>query len=415
LDFKFNKSVRIFNIDAFDVIGNFENGNIVGLTPSGLNLVSKIDRGEDVNLDSLSSDMLTLLETLKDGEYFSSNNDGTKLFSAYVHVTHNCNLHCIGCYSWVDYRNNKSNLTTGQMYYIINELKSCGVESIVFSGGEPFLRDDFHKICKYAKEVAKIPKVSVITNGTVQHERYDKCLNYLDYISVSLDGYDEKTQFIRDPGIMPKVFDTISYLKTKDIKVSFITTLHSKNVDYMDKYVQLSKSLDLEFNFSPLTVDVKNLVFQDYILGDDDMSKVGLYVASGGENVSVLDSALHGSSLYCTKGCGVGRNIISIGADGTVYPCHMLHVENCKLGNILDTRLGAILSSEENPFQNLSVECIEPCNKCEFKYLCGGACRAGSYYKYGNIYSQDEKCNMTKAFLRNIIQQLKDEVMARGA
>jgi len=32
--------------------------------------------------------------------------------------------------------------------------------------------------------------------------------------------------------------------------------------------------------------------------------------------------------------CGMGRNVVSIETDGRVYPCHLLHNEELKLGDL---------------------------------------------------------------------------------
>lgn len=75
--------------------------------------------------------------------------------------------------------------------------------------------------------------------------------------------------------------------------------------------------------------------------------------------------------------------MISIGADGAVYPCHMLHIADLKLGNILEKELSKIVFSSNNPFLNLDVNHIDGCQECKYGNFCGGGCRARSYLKQG--------------------------------
>ena len=62
----------------------------------------------------------------------------------------------------------------------------------------------------------------------------------INQLNISIDGYSEKTYFIRDKGIMPKVLDTVRRLKDL-IEINMIVTLHRKNIKYMKEYNELAK------------------------------------------------------------------------------------------------------------------------------------------------------------------------------
>lgn len=95
--------------------------------------------------------------------------------SAYVHITDNCNLHCVGCYSHVEKRNKKTDLTYKEICYELDQLADNGVKIIVISGGEPFIREDIELICKYAKGLDMIEHFlkhhrAVITDSAMEGE-----------------------------------------------------------------------------------------------------------------------------------------------------------------------------------------------------------------------------------------------------
>ena len=110
------------------------------------------------------------------------------LQSAYLHVTHHCNLNCIGCYSAVDARNARRDLTLDELRGIIDALADAGCQHLVISGGEPFLRDDLAAIVAYVRERG-IDSVDVLTNGTaVTPEKLAAIAPYVGRVSVSFDG-----------------------------------------------------------------------------------------------------------------------------------------------------------------------------------------------------------------------------------
>lgn len=80
---------------------------------------------------------------------------------------------------------------------------------------------------------------------------YEVVLPYIDALNISIDGYDDKTSFIRDKGIMKRVLDTVERLKEK-IPIKLIVTLHKKNVPFMQimlKRNASSATAELLFHF----------------------------------------------------------------------------------------------------------------------------------------------------------------------
>ena len=406
---KFHSNVKEFTLDSIPIIGNFRSTTIIGLDDVGVNLISKI-KNETADLNNLTPKEQELFDALNDNGFFDSDDMPFTLSSLYLHVTDHCNLHCVGCYSYVDHRNKKNELTLEQIKTIVKKLKELHLQYLVISGGEPFLRDDLPEIVKFIRETLDLKELSIISNGTMPFEKYDKCLPYLDKIAISVDGYSKDTSFIRDPGIMPKVFETIEYLKNK-IPVSLIATLHRKTSPLINKYVEMSKSIDVPLNFSILTLDYSNPLFKDYILRDDDYEHMTNYLQERShEGITIQDSMIGNTTLYATKRCGVGKDCISISADGSIYPCQMLHVPELKMGNALTDNIKKLITSEQNPYKDFDVDKFEECAECEYRYVCGGGCRASSYYKYHDILHPEVACKHTKEHFKNIVSEIKSKI-----
>lgn len=398
---KFHSDVIRFEIDGIRMIGNNRTGSLIGLDDNGSKFVQEIMDGKN---PEVAENIQPLYYAFRDGRFFSSDGEKeNKLVSAYFHVTDRCNFHCVGCYSYVDGRNCKKDLALEQICRELDELAENGLEVIVFSGGEPFLREDIDQICKYAKDLGMYTKI--ITNGTMPHDRYKKALPYIDRISVSVDGYNERVSFIRDEGTMPKVLETVRMLKDEGAVVNLIFTLHHKNANYLYEYRQLAEDLGVTHNFSMLTTSPDDEAFKDYILTDEDFEIVKEYV---NHNKAVItDSAMESEGLSCKSRCAAGKMMVSIAADGTVFPCHMLHVDELKLGNLLDKKLKDIIYSDTNPFLNLDINSLESCKSCKYAYLCGGGCRARSYLSTGSIYKNSDICDLSYSHLDKKFTSLK--------
>lgn len=404
----FSKDVRKFGIQGITMLANTANGSIMGLNEKGIELINKIENNSEINLDHLDNDEKMIISALEENDFLLKDNHISKEYeinSAYLHITNICNLNCIGCYSYDNTRNaclDKSKENIEKYFY---ELSSVGVNRIVISGGEPLLRKDIAEILKYVKEELKIPVIDIITNGTIQNkELFESIKPYVCSIAVSIAGYSEEhPKFIRDDGIFEKVVSTIELIRDTGIPVSILPTIHSKNYLNINEYIKLSKDLGVGISFSILSCN--NEEFKEHILEESHFDEIVRCLLQKADGIHIEDSPLN-FTIDVGHSCGTGKHIISIASDGSVYPCHMLHDEKFKMGNLDENTLKDILDNNiiSKKFQGLTVENIEDCNKCEYMYLCKGGCRARSYFAYGNVECKDSYCKMNKIYFDEFIK-----------
>ena len=94
--------------------------------------------------------------------------------------------------------------------------------------------------------------------------------------------------------------------------------------------------------------------------------------------------------------CGIGQNIF-IKADGTSYPCYAWCNENVLIGNVFDEGLkNILLSTKFSELNKCTVDTIEKCKECGYRYLCGGACRAWGNQNEKNINAAPLFCDNLK-------------------
>lgn len=97
-----------------------------------------------------------------------------------------CNHSCWWC---VDPVHGDHSMELDVAFRVLDELRSLGVEGIVFKGGgEPTLHPDFTAILRRAKCLGF--EVGVVTNGSCLSQVYDGLVLTADYVRVSIDGPD---------------------------------------------------------------------------------------------------------------------------------------------------------------------------------------------------------------------------------
>lgn len=397
-----SKKVKLFDVDGIHLLGNFDYGNVIGLDDEGYDYITNENSTcNKVKAAEIEQAMVELKFNVKRPE--------KKIDIAYLHVLDACNLHCVGCYSFVRDRNKIQAMSTDEVKRLINQLYKSGVEEIVISGGEPFLRDDMPELLRFAKKDCNIDRISVISNGTMPWKCYEEAIPYIDQLNISIDGYDENTSFIRDKGIMPKVLSTINYLKDK-VNMNMIVTLHKKNMGFMREYNELSRQIGVRFSFSIFTVDESNPLFKDYVMSDVDLKIIEKTLMDLNIDAAISDVPIGGEALCCRSKCEAGNRLISIDARGDVYPCHMLHKEELKLGNALKDELVDIVFSPNNMFLKLDVDTFDDCCECEYKYLCGGGCRGRSYLRHLKLNQKDAYCAMIYDYYKDLMCNVKHSI-----
>lgn len=410
-------SVVRFNMGDIPVVGNTATGAIVGLTNEGATLCDAMKAGS-VASNEVPPSCATLVAYLyghgfltetaeSDGNYGC---DGKSLSvrsvaSAYVHITYRCNLSCVGCYSWTPARNNAIDPTLEQFERATDVLAGLGVRQIILSGGEPFLRSDLPALVRYAKE-AGIAHITILTNGLVcADEQLQALANIADTISVSFDGTSLLSEaLVRGSQRFDQLIDTIRRIKHRGIHAHMLPTVHARNIDDIPLYLELARRLDVTVGFSMLSGsrDALGDLYFDHAALQHLAEVVGMYHAAlGDEGVFVSHGSANG--MRACVACGAGSINVSIAANGAVYPCHMLHVSELRLGNAFVDDASQ-LAARIRTFSLPSVDEMDDCSKCAQRYLCGGGCRGRSFIEHGRLDARDPYC----AYYQRAVAQTVD-------
>ena len=141
-------------------------------------------------------------------------------------ITRKCNYRCRGCNVWRE--QDIKELSTKEIKKGLDILKQLNVVEIVFSGGNPLLRDDIGEILDYA---SRFFVTTVYDNGSMASEKIDALRN-VDFVAISLDSLNpKKNDYVKGvKGSWHKAVQAIEKLHEEGITVSVSPTISQFNL-----------------------------------------------------------------------------------------------------------------------------------------------------------------------------------------
>lgn len=314
-----------------------------------------------------------------------SNNQSQTLDQVYFNLTKKCNLRCAYCYAKADMTNKLREMPLKFWNDVILQLKRLNPKArVCFTGGEALLFDHFWELAEKTRENGL--ELSLITNGTLskpQEVRRFKSL--FQNIKISIDSLDENINSItRGAGTLKKTREFIDALIAADVRPTIMVVVTKKNAHKLADFKVIYENKVI-VTYQPMYV--MGRASNDNSLG---LTADEYYNALEATKISKMKGESSIKRNRKLLWCGMGRNVLSIEADGRVYPCHLLHNEEFKLGDLTHEDISAIWL--RSPFREKSVDDIEECCTCEIKHLCGAPCRARAYFVTGNILKKDPLC-----------------------
>lgn len=379
----------------------------IAVTEDAVNLCKMYSENEKIMISDLNDEQKTIYDALvkldeMNEEYDPSNN----IKSCYIHVTQDCNLKCPYCYSKNKLRNKHMDLSVEEWQKGITIIKDAGFERLVFSGGEPLMYHGIDKILEYCKHIG-YKEIDLISNGLlVNDENIIFLKKYVDNLCISLDGYDEETNSpTRGKNNFDKVIENIAKLRRNLVPVNIIATIYKDNIELINKYIELATSIDCTISFSLFTLSGEALENQYLEQDENQLSGLTDYLLDDQLPELVFDNIPVVKGITYREGCGAGSHLLSINADGSVYPCHFMMQDALMVGNIITDSIESILSQANKHTCAMKIDNIAECNECDYKYLCGGGCRANAYKGFGRIKKSSD-CEFYKSYYGKILSEI---------
>ncbi|MCU0847985.1 MAG: radical SAM protein [Spirochaetes bacterium] len=331
-------------------------------------------------------------------------------------LTKRCNLTCAHCRAdaWKD--DFKGELGTDEVKSIINNIAAFAKPIMVLTGGEPLYREDIFEIAHHASTAGL--KVALATNGTMIDpsvaERIKK--SGITRVSISIDGSSPAVHdsFRGIQGSFNLALKGAEHLKESEVEFQFNTTITKRNVQDVDRILDLALSRGAKalhvFMLVPVGCGVE--IAESDMITKEKYEEVLNWFYSMSKKVPIEIKATCAPHYYriirqrakgegrklqletdgmsaMTRGCLAGTGVCFISYRGEVQPCGYLPVS---AGNVTENKFsdiwnGSAMFSELRDFNLLTGKC----GICEYRGFCGG-CRARAYYATGDYLAEEPFC-----------------------
>ncbi|MBN2463066.1 MAG: radical SAM protein [Dehalococcoidia bacterium] len=341
--------------------------------------------------------------------------------------TRKCNLHCVHCYSSAGEQDPAEVLTTEQAKSFISDLANFGVPVILFSGGEPLLRDDIFELAHFSRE--QDLRTALSTNGTLISEKVANEIKNASFaeVGISLDGIGTKNDRFRGKkGAYEAALQGIRNCVALGLRVSLRMTITNYNhteipaifdlieeeeveracfyhLAYVGRAGSLSKD-DLNHSqtravvdlICDRTVDLYNRGLKKEVLTvDNHADGVYLYLKLKRQDPIRAEKVL--ALLRANGGNNTGIRIGAVDELGNVHADQFW--QHYSFGNVLQRKFGDIWLDTSNPLmrglKNRRGLLKGRCARCQYLELCNGNLRVRAEAVFGDIWAEDPACYLT--------------------
>ena len=342
-------------------------------------------------------------------------------------ITKQCNLKCVHCYAHAKNIPSDNELTTKEGKKLIDDLAQFGVPVLLFSGGEPLMRDDLPELAAYAVE--KGMRAVISTNGTLITEAIAKTLKKigLSYVGISLDGMEDiHDRFRGVKGAFKSAMKGIENCKAAGIKVGLRFTINKFNAFEIPNIFKLLEEMDIPracFYHLVYAGRGSQLVKEDSTHKETravvdlimDLTKK-LHDRGKPKEVLTVDNHADGPYLYLrllkenpehaakvlellkmNEGNNSGRGIGCVSWDGQVYADQFWR--HYSFGNVRTRPFSKIWTDTSNPLmkqlKGKKRYVKGRCATCRWLDICSGNFRVRAEAVTGDIWAPDPACYLT--------------------
>jgi len=338
-----------------------------------------------------------------------------------------CNLTCKHCYSISADKDFEGELSTDEVYTVMDDLKAFHVPVLILSGGEPLLRPDIFDISRRAKQMGFY--VGLSTNGTLIDETNIDAIAEAgyNYVGISIDGMHEThDRFRRKVGAFEEAMHGIRLCHERGIKVGLRFTLTRDNAAELPDILQLMDDEGIDklylshLNYAgrgnkhrgddvvhQITRHAMDLLFEtswrdanrgrrrEFVTGNNDAD--GVYLLQWVEQRYPQETARIAEALRRWGGNASGVNIANIDNMGTVHPDTMWW--HYPLGNVRDRPFSAIWEDRSDPLMAGLKQRPRPvkgrCAECRYLDICNGNTRVRAQQLTGDPWAEDPACYLS--------------------
>lgn len=340
-------------------------------------------------------------------------------------TTNQCNLECVHCYAGAESEPKVGELTTAEGKRLLDDLADYGAPVVLFSGGEPMVREDLAELVAYAADAGIRPVLS--TNGTLLTTDRARELKKagLAYAGVSVDGLAERNDEFRGvDGAFRAAVEGIETCLDVGLKTGLRYTVTRQNVGDLDGVVDLLSDIGLDrFCFYHLSYSGRGETLDSVDLDTAERREVVTRICDrtldahrSGDDIETLLVGNYADAAYIVEyarrefgddaarrvyerlqrngGDPTGERVAAVDCLGNVHPTQFWRTYS--LGNVRDRSFSDIWEDDDNPLLravrdrpgNLTGKCAD----CRYKDICRGASRLRALAADNGLFGPDPQC-----------------------
>jgi len=337
-------------------------------------------------------------------------------------ATRACNLACRHCYAGAGHETADGELSTAEARAMLADLADYGVPVVLFSGGEPLVRDDLATLVSYAADLGIRPVLS--TNGTLLTP--DRAARLRDaglaYAGVSVDGLAATNDDFRGcDGAFDAALAGIEAAQDAGLKVGLRYTLTETTVPDLDGVFDLLTDRGVD-RFCLYHLDYGGRGEPSADLDPERRRAVVRRVCDRtrahherGEPIETLLVGNYADAAYLVEyarehlgpdhadrvraylrrngGDPAGERVAAVDHLGHVHPTQFWR--SYALGNVRDRPFGAIWADESGLLGRLRdrpAGLSGRCATCRYRDVCRGGSRLRALAVHGDIAAPDPQC-----------------------
>ena len=344
--------------------------------------------------------------------------------------TRTCNLKCRHCYMNSDARKYRDELSTDEAKKFIDDLAEFKVPVLLFSGGEPLIREDFFELAAYAAEKNVRPTLS--TNGTLITREVAQRIKSIGvgYVGISLDGLQAVNDKFRGvEGAFKLAMRGIENCVAVGQRVGLRFTINRHNFEELDKIFDFieaerinrvcfyhlvysgrgSQMLDEDVTPAESRQAMDTIIRRTKDFAARGLQKEILTVDNHCDGVYMYLRALadgdDSTAAQIRKFIGMNGGNRSGIAFGEVDPLGYVHpdqfTQHHTFGNVRERKFGDIWTDTSNPIlaglKNRKPLLTGRCARCKFLDSCNGNFRTRAEAVTGDFWASDPSCYLTDA------------------
>ncbi|HKE22209.1 MAG TPA: TIGR04053 family radical SAM/SPASM domain-containing protein [Bryobacteraceae bacterium] len=330
-------------------------------------------------------------------------------------VTQACDLACVHCRASAQPERHERELSTGQGYALLDEIRRFGEPLMVFTGGDPLKRPDLLELVRYSVNIGLRTNVTPSATPLLTHDAIEafKAAG-VSRMAISVDGPDAAThdEFRGIPGTFDRAISALRHARDIGLDTQFQTTVTRRNMHRLPEVAEIVKEARSKMWSLFFLIVTGRALENDDLRAEEyekvfefmyDLSKTAPFGIKTTEAmhyrryVAQRIKAEHGVTenenakgvAWRTAGVSDGKGFVFVSHTGEIFPSGFLPVSG---GNVRHDRLTEVYRNS-TLFRSLRDTTLRggKCGQCEYQKVCGGS-RSRAFAFTGDYLAEDPRC-----------------------